>query len=468
MRTLSLFCSVLTAWCLGATAARGDLIADWHQTARDYLMKNTNGVETLRGMAMVHVAQFDAVNAAIGGFTPYALRVVAREASAEAAAALAAYTVLTNLSRADLATVDAALAQSLAGITAGRSREDGIALGRLAAETVVQLRAADNMNLRITPPGSSSIGKWRPAPPGFEAGVGAQMRYLLPWTMPSQARFRPVPPPDLKSAAYAADWSEVRLVGASGSTNRTESMTAAARFHAAGDLAYLVPARARRTLPLVESARLHALYYMVLFDANIAFMEAQYHYSFWRPITAIRAAANDGNDLTAADAMWTPFLDTPSHPEYPSGTCATTAGLVGVLIHFFGDDFALRATSQNGPSRDFERLSAAVSDAVEARIAAGAHFRTSCTVGVELGRTIARHAIDHFLLPLPSLKATQPSPGEFALHLQPGRPASYVIEFSADLSQWTPWQTNATGILLHSDTTAGAVVRRFYRALLHP
>jgi len=34
---------------------------------------------------------------------------------------------------------------------------------------------------------------------------------------------------------------------------------------------------------------------LTLADSVIAFYDAKYTYHFWRPITAIRAAANDGN-----------------------------------------------------------------------------------------------------------------------------------------------------------------------------
>ena len=43
--------------------------------------------------------------------------------------------------------------------------------------------------------------------------------------------------------------------------------------------------------------------------------EAKYRFRFWRPETAIREAATDGNPFTEADAGRQPFLITPPVPK---------------------------------------------------------------------------------------------------------------------------------------------------------
>ncbi|MCI0534568.1 MAG: vanadium-dependent haloperoxidase [Verrucomicrobiales bacterium] len=450
--------------------ARADVISDWNKTASDYLTQNASS-QYGRGMAMVHVAQFDAVNAVLGGYTPYVLDVVAPGASPEAAAAQAAYTVLTNLSRGGLSTLNSALSRSLTAVPDGPAKDAGIALGRLAATRIIQLRAADNPDLPITPPSSQAVGKWRITPPNSSPGQGGNMRYMLPWTMRSPAQFRPGPPPALASDQYAADLEEVRLLGGRVSTNRTPDIAQAADFHYAGSRTFLNAVVARPAVPLIESARLFALVYMLEMDATIAFFEAQYAYNLWRPYSAIRLAENDGNDATTADPAWNPFFDTPNHPEYPSGTCTGTSAIIHFLISIHGDDFGFTVRSENTPSagmRTYPRLSAMIDDAVVARIAAGAHFRNSCVVGVELGQRIARHALENFLRPVPHFTgAARLSTGEFQLHFNPGRSVSYVIETSGDLSQWMPWQTNIYGAILQNDPGAPAD-RRFFRALIQP
>ncbi|HAB19510.1 MAG TPA: vanadium-dependent haloperoxidase [Verrucomicrobiota bacterium] len=473
MKTHSCFLSVLrrllaVAFFRAAVftpICRADIIADWNRTASDYLNQH-GGNGFMRGLAMIHVAQFDAVNAVVAGFTPYALDVSAPGASPEAAAAQAAYTVLTNLNPANVPTLNSALNRSLIAIPDGPAKEQGRELGRFAAGVIIRLRSSDNVDLPITPSVSNLPGKWRYSPPNSAPGSGANARYQLPWTLRSPAQFRAGPPPALTSAEYAADFEEVRLIGARNSTVRTPDQKQAGDFHWAGDQPYLQASRQVRALTLIESARAHALYYMVLADSTIAFYEAQYAYSFWRPYTAIRLADTDGNDDTTPDRSWNPLWDTPNHPEYPSGTCSGTAGQIAVLTHFYGDDFGFTASYvQNGTiySRTYARLSDVPADAVIGRIASGAHFRSACLAGLEMGRKIAEQALRNFLRPLPRLAGSL-GPGEFQLRL--GETFPYVIEASADLKHWTPWQTNHYQAVLHTDPDFSASPNRFYRATL--
>ena len=448
-------------------AGRADVVSDWNATAADYLTQYAAS-HYQRGMTMVHVAQFDAINGAIGGYVPYALNAIAINASPEAAAAQAAYSVLTNISGANVATLNTALTRSLSAVADGAPKEDGIRLGRLASTCIIQLRASDNPDLSITPPTSTAIGKWRAVPPIFLPGVGANSRYMVAWTMRSQSEFRPSPPPAVNSAAYTRDWDETRLLGALNSTNRTLAQKQAAEFHAAPELAYLRPALAAKTLPLIETARAVALYYMASSDAATAFFEAQYAYSAWRPYTAILLADTDGNDATSSDPTWMPLLATPNHPEYPSGTCAFTTASIEILKHFYGDDFAFTAT-YNGAVRPryFAKLSDVIDDAITGRIAAGAHFRYSCVAGVELGRKIAQNALDNFLRPAAHFSGLSRGPnGQLQLQLKSGSVVTHILESSSDLNSWTPRQTNAYGTVLYTETDAGAADRRFYRSVI--
>jgi len=76
---------------------------------------------------------------------------------------------------------------------------------------------------------------------------------------------------------------------------------------------------------LAENARMFAMLNVAMADAGIAAWDAKYTYNSWRPITAIRDAADDGNDATTADPNWTPLLVTPPFPEYVSATAPSAA-----------------------------------------------------------------------------------------------------------------------------------------------
>ena len=56
--------------------------------------------------------------------------------------------------------------------------------------------------------------------------------------------------------------------------------------------------------------------YLTEADASIGAWDDKAHWSFWRPITAIREAASDGNPATQADTGWLPAVANPPYPEH--------------------------------------------------------------------------------------------------------------------------------------------------------
>src|SRR5262249_42320735 len=138
----------------------------------------------------------------------------------------------------------------------------------------------------------------------------------------------PGPPPQLTSSEYTAAFNEVKELGSLDSATRTADQTEAAMFWQGvvtpntGSLGQWngvaqVVAAAQRT-SLADNTRLFALLNLADADVTIACWDAKYTYTFWGPVTAIRAADTDGNPDTEADPNWTPLLATPSHPSYPA------------------------------------------------------------------------------------------------------------------------------------------------------
>lgn len=140
-----------------------------------------------------------------------------------------------------------------------------------------------------------------------------------------------------------------------------------------------------------------AVLHVALADASIATWDAKYRYVFWRPVTAISLADADGNDDTAADPTWTPFLTASAHPEYPSGHANLAGAAATVLSRLFGDDVAFDVTSEVMPGavRSFIGFERAVEEMADARVFGGMHFRTACVRGSELGSTVASYVLRH-------------------------------------------------------------------------
>jgi len=130
--------------------------------------------------------------------------------------------------------------------------------------------------------------------------------------------------------------------------------------------------------------------------------DAKYAYVFWRPITAIQLAGDDGNPATTADQNWKPLIVTPPFPEYPAGHACVSGAAGRILSAYFGEDtpFSVSSDGLPGVVRFFSSFSAALEEVKNARIFGGIHFRTACEDGEALGIAIADYIIGHALLPV--------------------------------------------------------------------
>src|SRR5690348_8391070 len=121
---------------------RADVVTDWNTIAVSAVSADKLPNRQSRDMAMVHAAMFDAMNAIRPHYTPAMVSITAKGfASREAAGAQAAHDVLLALFPSQQATLDAKLAESLAGIADddadGRQPKYwGILAGQVAAAAV--------------------------------------------------------------------------------------------------------------------------------------------------------------------------------------------------------------------------------------------------------------------------------------------------------------------------------------------
>ena len=133
----------------------------------------------------------------------------------------------------------------------------------------------------------------------------------------------------------------------------------------------------------------------------IAFYDAKYTYTLWRPVTAIRAADTDGNPDTMRDPNWLPETrTTAADPSYPGAHGAVSAAGAAVLASFFGSDqFSFSLTSEvfAGVERSFTLFSAASQEAFLSRIYAGQHFRFDQIAGQQLGGDVANFVVTNLL-----------------------------------------------------------------------
>jgi hypothetical protein len=373
-------------------------------------------VEGLIYMSYVQASVYDAVTKIEGRYQPYhdfVSPVDADGASPDAAVAAASYTVLAYYFRAQATTLATSYVSFLAGLPdAGKNA--GIAVGRAAAEDIIGIRSGDGRDAVVSTvygQGPLTPGVWIFAPPpSAQSAQTPWVAFMRPFTLESPSQFRPGPPLKLDSNKYATQLAELEAYGSAGSTARTLEQTQIAQFWNANAINQvnqtLRDVASGHGFDLVETVRALAMGNLVDSDAGIACFDAKYHYTFWRPVTAIQNAGIDGNDQTTAEPGWTPLLVTPNHPEYPAAHgCITSADaeVYAKLLDTHRIEIDVPGATDGGTTLTTSRHYATVEDLdreiVNARVWAGLHFRDSGEVGVKLGRNVAHWALDRYFLP---------------------------------------------------------------------
>jgi hypothetical protein len=128
-------------------------------------------------------------------------------------------------------------------------------------------------------------------------------------------------------------------------------------------------------------------------DSFIGCMNAKYHFSFWRPATAIPNGDLSGNSATVADPRWTALGATPNHPEYPAAHGCVSGAVAATVESFFGtpDVVLIVNSAVTNTTHTFTHISQLEREVFGARIYAGFHYRHSLEQGFLLGHRVAGH-----------------------------------------------------------------------------
>jgi hypothetical protein len=409
MKAISLRLSTLiAALAIGLThlASASNPVIDWNQIALSTAL-TTPGTQIY--LTYVNLAMYDAVNAIDRRYQQYGPEFHGpRDASREAAAISAAYQTLLNYFPGQAAALQAQYDAAIAAIPDGQAKASGIAVGQIAAARIVALRTGDgrNANVPYTYPTSPVPGVWIPTPPAFLPPVTPSAGQMVPFTMQSASQFLPVNgPPDLGSQQWAREYNEVKLLGAANSSVRTAAQTEIALFWTANPVATYFGAFSQlaidRHLNLAKSARLLAMLSVAFADGGIGCFNAKYHFSFWRPVTAIPNGDIDGNPETEADPTWLPLAPTPPHPEFPAAHGCATGAIAKTLENFFGTPYVKFSVNSAAThtTHTYYNVGQLEAEAYWARIYAGFHYRHSLDEGFKLGHRVAKQLNQNFFQP---------------------------------------------------------------------
>jgi vanadium-dependent haloperoxidase-like protein len=412
-----------------------DAVTMWNETAGATalavgLAPTNNPLHESHLYAMMHVAIHDALNAIDRRFQPYVYTARGPSgASPDAAVAAAAHDVLVPVVNqltppfdagiaAGVAVVEQAYKDALAAIPNGPAKNKGLKVGQAAAAAIVAARLTDGSDTLLVDtayPQGTAPGEWRFTPPN-DFAFAPGWADVTPFVLRDASQFRADPPYTVTDRQYTKDFNEIKALGGDDITtpsDRSKRQTEIALFWV--ESSPLQWNRIARTvsaevgLDLWQNARLFGLLNIAMADGYVGSFETKYLYNFWRPITAIRMAATDGNPNTKADPTWTPLVPTPPIPDYDSAHSVEGGAAAQVFKRFFGTDridfetcsltLPAGSTCDDASSvlRSYSSFTQAANENGESRILVGFHFRHAVDDGIAHGRKIGDRVVDRVM-----------------------------------------------------------------------
>lgn len=392
-----------------------ELITEWNASLYE-VAEEHDGFLSLKGVrtaAIMHGAMYDVLGQIRGD------RAAHESINSAAAVSEAAYTVASSEYPDYIESFDRLRESNSMTRSPEHSLEQSLELGRKVARAHLEVRAADNWNAEVeynwhpmAPGVYAEFSEHSGTPEGFVFGSGWAV--AQPFTLPAPDYFRSPPPPALDSYEYYEAFEEVKSVGSYQSSRRTHDQTHLAVWWK--DFAENSHNRLARSLvdkealDSKETARLFALINVAIFDAYVSVFDNKFHYNHWRPYTAIREAATDGNEWTEPDSLWTNLHNhTYAFPSYPSAHGTACAAAMTIFADVFEDDYAFTMSNPvvdlagpfsgkirtDPPTRTFGSFSDAALECSLSRVYLGIHFRYDSIEGYNLGNRIGTYVLNN-------------------------------------------------------------------------
>ena len=290
-------------------------------------------------------------------------------------------------------------------------RERSVAYGETVAKAILEYAAKDTYKQTrgFKHTVTNEDGTWVPTPPAYMDAAEPQWNRIRCWTMDTCNQFAPPKPfkfATAKGSAYEKELTEVYNVG----KNLTKDQTEQAYFwddnafvmNVAGHVSYaskkmtpgghwLAIAQTvgrQQKLDLMHMAEAYTLTSFALADGFIACWDEKYRSKTVRPETVINKVV---------DPKWSPFLQTPPFPEYPSGHSTISAAAATVLTQLMGDNVAFTDSTEykyGHGVRSFKSFKDASDQASISRLYGGIHYRSALTNGAIMGTKVGQHVLE--------------------------------------------------------------------------
>jgi len=250
--------------------------------------------------------------------------------------------------------------------------------------------------------------RWEPTPPAYMKGIEPNWNKIRPFVLDSASQFKPLPPhvfsltPNTKFHDELMEVfnivSEIRIKGDS------SNEMAIARFwdcnpYVSVNKGHFMFAEKKITpgahwigICKIASIKTNANFEKTVFaytktsiaitDAFISCWDEKYRSNLVRPETLINKYI---------DEKWSPILQTPPFPEYPSGHSVVSGAASEVLTSIFGDNLFFEDTTEvpyGLPVRNFESFRIAAQEAAMSRLYGGIHYMSAIKLGLKQGINI--------------------------------------------------------------------------------
>lgn len=292
--------------------------------------------------------------------------------------------------------------------------DNSLQYGEMMAKAILDFSKGDNYSqtrgLKYTV--LNAPGAWSPTPPAYMDAIEPYWNTIRPFVMDSANQFMPDRPPVFsmeKDSTFYKDAYEVYETG----VNLTDEQKEIASFwdcnpfvmHTIGHVMYatkkITPgghwlgitqtACKKIDASMMKSAEAYTLVAIALSDGFISCWDEKYRSNVIRPETVINAHIDD---------QWTPILQTPPFPEYPSGHSVISTAAAVVLTDLFGDNFSYIDSTEvkyGLPVRTFTSFNAAAEEAAISRLYGGIHYMPAIENGMIEGRQVGEKVIADIL-----------------------------------------------------------------------
>lgn len=284
--------------------------------------------------------------------------------------------------------------------------DSSISYGQKVGNHILKWAGRDNYLQRNSLPAyivTKEPGRYQPTPPNYTDAIETNWKTLRPFVLDSASQFRPPPPikyDTVKTSQFYKEAYEVYSMG----KNPLPTDSAVAWYWddnpntsiTDGHVSYFQQKNSppghwihiacsvakKEKFDPMKTASLVSKTAIAIADAFISVWEAKFFYNYIRPETFINRYI---------DKDWTPLIQTPAFPEYPSAHSVASSSAATILTQIAGNNYMFIDSTEvpyGRPMRKFNSFFEAADQASISRMYGGIHFKTAIERGKEQGRKI--------------------------------------------------------------------------------